>query len=83
MFVLTCMNELGCCVLFGVLTICLPVIITIIISIKETKDGSDAVACHEYTKCCLPRCVGVQFMLVGLIFQGLGIYLALVWLVTT
>lgn len=52
-------------------------------TVKETKDGSDAVACHEYTKCCLPRCVGIQFMLVGLIFQGLGIYLALVWLVST
>jgi hypothetical protein len=29
--------------------------------------------------CCLPRCVGIQFALVALAFQGLGLYCALVW----
>jgi hypothetical protein len=52
-------------------------------TIKETKEGSDAMACHKLISCCLPRCVGVQFMLVSLSFQVIGIYLAIVWLVTT
>lgn len=52
-------------------------------TLKETREGSDAVACHELYKCCLPRCVGFQFMAVSLVFQVLGIYLAMVWLVTT
>jgi Peptidase M50B-like len=51
-------------------------------TIKETKEGSDAVACHNYMKCCLPKCVGMQFMILGLIFQVVGIYLALVWLLS-
>lgn len=48
--------------------------------ITRTVEGSDAHACHKLIPCCLPRCVGVQFALVALLFQGLGIYLALVWM---
>ena len=48
--------------------------------ITRTVDGSDAKACNELIPCCLPRCVGVQFVIVALGFQALGIYLALVWM---
>jgi len=48
--------------------------------ITRTVDGSDAKACNELIPCCLPRCVGVQFVLVALAFQALGIYLDLVWM---
>ena len=48
--------------------------------ITRTVEGSDAKACNELIPCCLPRCVGVQFVLVALGFQALGIYLALVWM---
>ena len=50
--------------------------------ITRTAEGSDAVACHQLYPCCLPRCVGVQFWLVGFTFQVVGLYLALVWMVT-
>jgi hypothetical protein len=45
--------------------------------ITRTAEGSDAVACHELIPCCMPRCVGVQFIIVALAFQGLGVYFAL------
>lgn len=48
--------------------------------ITRTVEGSDSHACHKLIPCCLPRCVGVQFALVALAFQGLGLYLALVWM---
>lgn len=48
--------------------------------ITRTVEGSDAHACHKLIPCCLPRCVGVQFAVVALVFQGLGLYLALVWM---
>ena len=48
--------------------------------ITRTVDGSDAKACHEVIPCCFPKCVGVQFVLVAFFFQGLAIYLALVWM---
>lgn len=48
--------------------------------ITRTVEGSDAHACHKLIPCCLPRCVGVQFAVVALGFQGLGLYLALVWM---
>jgi len=48
--------------------------------ITRTVDGSDAKACHQLIPCCFPRCVGVQFVIVALAFQALGIYLALVWM---
>lgn len=50
--------------------------------ITRTVEGSDAHACHQLIPCCLPRCVGVQFVLVALAFLGLGVYLALVWMVS-
>lgn len=46
--------------------------------ITRTVEGSDAHACHKLIPCCLPRCVGVQFAVVALAFQGLGLYFALV-----
>jgi Peptidase M50B-like len=52
-------------------------------TVKETRDGSDAVACHKLIKCCSPRCVGIQFLLVAFAFQVIGVYLAIVWLVST
>lgn len=48
--------------------------------ITRTVEGSDAHACHKLIPCCLPRCVGVQFGLVALAFQALGLYIALVWM---
>ena len=48
--------------------------------ITRTVEGSDAHACHKLIPCCLPRCVGVQFAVVALAFQALGLYLALVWM---
>jgi hypothetical protein len=51
--------------------------------IAHNDEGSDAMACHKLIPCCLPRCVGVQFWLIAFSFQVLGIYLALVWLVST
>lgn len=50
--------------------------------VKRTAEGSDAVACHEAYPCCFPRCVGAQFWIVAFVFQGLGLYLALVWMVS-
>lgn len=51
--------------------------------ITRTVEGSDAHACFKLIPCCLPRCVGVQFGLMALAFQGLGLYLALVWMSST
>ena len=48
--------------------------------ITRTVEGSDAHACHKLIPCCLPRCVGVQFMVVALAFQAGALYLALVWM---
>jgi hypothetical protein len=48
--------------------------------VKENKEGSDSMACHALYSCCKPRCVGIQFLIVGFLFQVVGIYLALVWL---
>jgi len=50
--------------------------------IMRTVQGSDAYACYEIIPCCYPKCVGVQFILIALVFQVIGIYLALVWLTT-
>ena len=49
-------------------------------TISRTVEGSDAFACHKMWPCCLPRCVGVQFALCAIVFQALGLYLALVGL---
>lgn len=51
--------------------------------ITRTVEGSDAHACHKLIPCCLPRCVGVQFAVLALAFQALGVYLALVWMTST
>lgn len=51
--------------------------------ITRTVEGSDAHACHKLIPCCLPRCVGVQFGIVALAFQALGLYLALVWMASS
>ena len=51
--------------------------------ITRTVEGSDAKACHDLIPCCFPRCVGMQFALIALIFQAAGVYLALVWMIST
>lgn len=51
--------------------------------ITRTVEGSDAHACHKLIPCCMPRCVGVQFAILALAFQGLGLYLALVWMTSS
>lgn len=51
--------------------------------VSRDSEGSDAQACHILYPCCLPRCVGVQFLIVGIAFQILGLYLGLVWLINT
>jgi hypothetical protein len=48
--------------------------------LSRTVEQSDAYACYKMWPCCLPRCVGVQFAFLAIIFQVLGLYLALVWL---
>jgi hypothetical protein len=48
--------------------------------ILRTVKGSDAYACWEIMPCCLPRCVGVQWMLVAIFFQFFGLWWALVLL---
>ena len=50
-------------------------------TISRTVEGSDAHACFQMWKCCLPRCVGVQFAILAIICQALGLYFALVSLV--
>jgi len=51
--------------------------------ITRTVEGSDAHACFKLIPCCLPRCVGLQFAVVALMFQALGLYFALVWMTST
>jgi Peptidase M50B-like len=51
--------------------------------VTRDSEGSDAQACHLLYPCCLPRCVGVQFLIVGVAFQFVGLYLGLVWLINT
>ena len=50
-------------------------------TISRTVEGSDADACYKMWPCCLPRCVGIQFALLALGCQALGLYFALVSLV--
>ncbi|KAL3910581.1 MAG: hypothetical protein SGILL_007638 [Bacillariaceae sp.] len=47
-------------------------------TISRTVEGSDSHACFKMWPCCLPRCVGVQFMCCALVCQCLGLYFALV-----
>lgn len=46
-------------------------------TISRTVEGSDAYACFKMWKCCLPRCVGVQFALGAIVCQCAGLYFAL------
>jgi len=50
--------------------------------ITRTAEGSDAVACSQLCKCCFPKCVGVQFWVVAVAFNVIGLYLGLVWMVS-
>ena len=50
-------------------------------TISRVVEGSDAYACHQMWVCCLPRCVGIQFALLAICCQVLGVYFALVSLV--
>lgn len=48
-------------------------------TVARSVKGSDAYACsQEVWTCCAPRCIGLQWILVAIIFQGLGIWIALV-----
>ena len=49
-------------------------------TIDRTVQASDAYACYKMWPMCKPRCVGVQFAILAIFFQCLGLYLALVWL---
>jgi Peptidase M50B-like len=51
--------------------------------VVRTAEGSDAVACYKLCPLCLPRCVGVQWGIIAMIFQVLGLYVALCWLSST
>eukprot|EP00934_Nitzschia_sp_Nitz4_P001270 Nitzschia sp. Nitz4//scaffold264_size26629//16712//17678//NITZ4_008236-RA/size26629-augustus-gene-0.0-mRNA-1//1//CDS//3329544803//1270//frame0 len=50
-------------------------------TISRTVEASDAYACYQMWKCCLPRCVGVQFAILAILCQLGGLYFALVSLV--
>ena len=47
-------------------------------TISRVVEGSDAYACHKMWPCCMPRCVGIQFAILAIICQTLGVYFALV-----
>ena len=48
-------------------------------TIVRSVHGSDAYACYmEVCPCCLPRCVGIQWALLAIACQLLGIWIALV-----
>jgi hypothetical protein len=51
--------------------------------ITRTVKGSDSHACFKLIPCCLPRLVGLQFVLVALVFQAAGVYFALVWMTSS
>merc|ERR1711935_66291 len=44
-------------------------------TISRTVEGSDAYACFQMWPCCLPKCVGVQFAVLAIICQCLGLYI--------
>ena len=46
--------------------------------IYRTVQGSDAYALYEEFPCCLPKCVGVQWLIIAIFFQFIGLWLALV-----
>ena len=46
-------------------------------TISRTVEGSDAYACFQMWPCCLPRVVGVQFAILAICCQCLGLYIAM------
>mmetsp|Transcript_14112 Transcript_14112/g.27035 ORF Transcript_14112/g.27035 Transcript_14112/m.27035 type:complete len:257 (+) Transcript_14112:92-862(+) len=50
--------------------------------IGRTVAESDAVSCSKLIPCCFPKCAGVQFWLISFAFQGMGLYMGLVWLLS-
>lgn len=46
-------------------------------TISRTVEGSDAYACFQMWKCCLPKCVGVQFAVLAICCQCAGLYIAM------
>mmetsp|Transcript_32126 Transcript_32126/g.91115 ORF Transcript_32126/g.91115 Transcript_32126/m.91115 type:complete len:253 (-) Transcript_32126:276-1034(-) len=49
-------------------------------TISRSVEGSDSMACHELYPLCHPRCVGVMWALMAIIFMGTGVYFALLWM---
>jgi hypothetical protein len=48
-------------------------------TVVRSVEGSDAYACaKEVWQCCAPRCIGIQWALVAIVFQLFGIWIALV-----
>lgn len=51
-------------------------------TISRTVEGSDAYACFQMWPCCLPKCVGIQFAILAIICQCLGLYIAMLSLMS-
>ena len=49
-------------------------------TIRRTVLRSDAYACYEQCRCCLPKCVGIQWAVCNILLQLLGIWIAMVQL---
>lgn len=49
-------------------------------TVRRTVLRSDAYACYEECRCCLPRCVGVQWATLNVLLQILGVWIAMVQL---
>lgn len=48
-------------------------------TVIRSVEGSDAYACsHEVCTCCAPRCIGMQWAFIAIIFQIFGAWIALV-----
>ena len=48
-------------------------------TIVRSVEGSDSYACHtEVMPCCMPRCIGIQWILLAVCFQVCGGFVALV-----
>ena len=48
-------------------------------TVEREIEGSDAYACHkEVWPCCAPRCIGLQWVCIAIVFQLMGIWIALV-----
>lgn len=47
-------------------------------TVKRTVSRSDAYACYEQCRCCMPRCVGLQWAILNIVLQILGVWIALV-----